>query len=89
MEDEKVVDAPVRFFAIGYSDYEGYWETFVFATSAKDALERYTRNSKRGNGQFFARPPRKEKVDVLEAELNEFGVLESTDIAIRNAEIEC
>lgn len=86
MEDEKVVDAPVRFFAIGYADYEGYWETFVFATSAEDALNRYLRN-------IHADPEwktwsRNIKIDILEAEINEFGVLESTEILIQNREIE-
>lgn len=87
MEDEKVVDAPVRFFAIGYADYEGYWETFVFATSAEDAVDRYLRwiRDNDGGGAFS----HKYKVDVLEAELNKFGVLVSTDIIIANREVEC
>lgn len=87
--EEKAVDAPVRFYAIGYADYEGYWETFVFGTSAADALEKYTSYSKRGLGTAFARSPRKEKVDVLEAEINKYGVLVSTNIVLPNVEIEC
>lgn len=87
MEDEKAADAPIRFFAISQGSIEGYWEDFVFATSAEDALERYVKwvRSNDGYGTFS----HKFKVGVLEAELNEFGVMVSTNIIIHDREIEC
>lgn len=84
-------DAPVRFFAIAYSDYEGYWETFVFATSAEDALAKYRRymNITNAANEIYQRYPRKDRVDILAGELNEFGVLVSTDVLITDAIVEC
>lgn len=87
MDGEKAADAPIRFYAIGYGDYEGYWETFIFATSAEDALSRYLRWVRSNDG--WSHFSHKMKVDVLEAELNEFGIMESTDPVIQDRDIEC
>lgn len=85
--DEKVADAPIRFYAIGIGDYEGYWETFVFATSPQDAVDRYVKNSKVSNDWIFGR---KYKADVYAAEINSCGILESTMPALlSNVEVEC
>lgn len=87
MDEEKVVDAPIRFYAIAYADPEGYWETFIFATSAEDALSRYYKWVRSNdNWDTFSH---KFKVDVLEAELNDFGIMVSTDAIITNRTIEC
>lgn len=89
MEDEKVDDAPIRFYAIAQSSYEGYWEEFVFATSAEDALKRWIKwiNS---NDPVTPNPfSHKFKVDVLEAHLNEFGCLVSKNTVISDREVEC
>lgn len=90
MEDAKAVDAPVRFFAVAQTTTEGYWEEFVFATSAEDALKHWIRWILSNEPGPFSLPfSHKFKVDVLEAQLNEFGCLISTDVVITDREVEC
>ena len=86
MADEKTDSAPVRFYAIGYGDPEGYWETFVFAVSPEEALNQYVRWCRNTDVTIFRR---KWKVDVIESVMNEFGVLESVKTVLYNQEIEC
>jgi hypothetical protein len=83
MEDGKVANAPVQFFAIGQD--VGF--DFILATSAESAINQYVKWV-RSNDAWSAFS-HKFKVDVWKAELNKFGVLESTDVVISGREIEC
>lgn len=83
MEDAKAADAPIRFYAIGHGSYDGYFETFVFATSTDDAVDRFCRDMRGDRTVLW-----KDKVSVWEAEINKHGVLESTNL-IKEVEVEC
>jgi hypothetical protein len=69
MDEEKVDNAPIRFFAVSHGTHDCYEEHYVLATSPEDALRRFMKSEQ---------PYCNVVGTVWEADLDENGIIHKT-----------